>query len=49
MTKDDLLRRVEYRTEMLTRLVTIGAPAQIIAQQRRMVEEARAQLACAPD
>lgn len=49
ITKDDWLRRVEYRTEMLARLVAVNAPAEAIVQQRRMVEEARARLACAPD
>ena len=41
MTKDGALRRLQGRTEQLARLVLLGAPKIILAEQRRMVAQAR--------
>jgi hypothetical protein len=40
MTKDTALLRLQNRTAQLARLMLLGAPAVIIAEQRRMVAQA---------
>lgn len=37
MTKENALRRLEYRTETLARLVLLGAPEIILENQRQLV------------
>ena len=41
MTRDTALLRLQYRTEQLMRMAVLGAPGVIIAEQQRMVAEAR--------
>jgi hypothetical protein len=41
MTLETALRRLENRTAQLVRLAVLGAPEIILANQRRMVTEAR--------
>jgi len=48
MTKDTALLRLQNRTEQLARLMFPGAPAVILAEQRRMITQAAGWVASPP-